>query len=336
MMSSPGGGAHPSVVLAMDTSGPSLSVALVREGQTVFECVQQNGHTHSESLMPLVDQALRAGNIRPADVDLFAVTTGPGSFTGVRIGVATAKALSQATGKPVAGVNALLALAQNAWVFPGIVCAPEEGISGEIPSWRPILRISAAIEEGFPCGTPPRRPIFQISAAVQDARAGQVYAAAFGVLAGDVDGTSQGRDACVPAPDDLPDFAKNAGRHPAPRMSQILPDEALPLEAFLEKVKPFLSGARCCFVGDGALRHRDAILAYLGGNAAFVPPDLSAIRASHVARLAVQDPASHGDWRALLPYYLRAPQAERERAARLAAEKGAGEAADTTPEAGKR
>lgn len=225
------------IVLAMDTSGPSLSVALLRDDVAVFECTQQNGLTHSDSLMPLVDAALAAAGLAPGDVDCFAVANGPGSFTGVRIGVTTAKALAHATGKSCVGVNALEALAAGAALFAGVVCP------------------------------------------MQDARAGQVYGAAF---CGGV---------------------------------RVLPDMAAKLEDYLARLP---QDVPCCFIGDGAVAHRGAIVQALGARAMFPAREDMPLRASRVARLAAAQPGRIGDWRALMPYYLRAPQAERERLAREA------------------
>jgi len=225
-------------ILAMDTSGPSLSVALTQEERVVFECVQQNGLTHSDSLMPMIDQALKAAGLGLGDVDCLAAVHGPGSFTGVRIGVATAKALSHGTGKPCIGINALEALAMGAALSGGVVCP------------------------------------------MQDARAGQVYAAAF-----------QGK-------------------------RRMLADMAIGLEDFLSQIRPF---GRCCFVGDGAVRHKDAITEAMGEAAVFPPMGQMQLRASQVAVLAARYGDQAGDWRGLMPYYLRLPQAERERASREAA-----------------
>lgn len=223
-----------STILAMDTSGPSLSVALLVGERLAYECTMQNGLTHSERLMKLVDQALAAEGIGPDDVDCFAAVNGPGSFTGVRLGVATAKSLAHATEKPCLGVNALEALAEGAVLFDGVVCP------------------------------------------MRDARAGQVYAAA---------------------------FVKKA---------RVLPDEALRLDALLALLAPM---GRCCFLGDGAAKHRETIAQALGDQAIWgdIP-----LRASCAARLAQRRAAEAGSWRLLAPYYLRLPQAERERAQREA------------------
>jgi len=109
-------------VLAMDTSGPVAGVALMRAGEIVHEITAKHGLTHSQTLMPMVDQALEAASLTPTQIDLFAVVAGPGSFTGVRIGVCAARAMAHATGRKLASVNALEALAANAFGFDGVIC----------------------------------------------------------------------------------------------------------------------------------------------------------------------------------------------------------------------
>lgn len=104
-------------LLALDTCGPSLSVALAQGGKIVFEATCQNGLTHSQSLMPLVEQALAAGGLDCSQLDALAAVHGPGSFTGVRIGVETVRALAHAAGKPCFAVSALETLAMGISLF---------------------------------------------------------------------------------------------------------------------------------------------------------------------------------------------------------------------------
>ena len=118
-------------ILAADTSGQSVSVALMVDNMLVYECTQSNGLTHSENLMPLIDAAMRVGRVVPSDIDRFAVVTGPGSFTGVRIGVAAMKAMAQVVDRTCVGVNALRALAFDFSAFPGFVCAMRDARAGQ-------------------------------------------------------------------------------------------------------------------------------------------------------------------------------------------------------------
>lgn len=110
-------------ILAIDTAGRSASVALLRDDTVLYETVCNCGLTHSETLMPMVDAALKMGGIRAGDLDLYAVTAGPGSFTGLRIGMAAVKGMALAAQTPCAGVSTLEALA---WCHIGegtAVCA---------------------------------------------------------------------------------------------------------------------------------------------------------------------------------------------------------------------
>lgn len=103
------------LVLGFDTTALACSVALVNaDTQQVLSDIQINrGSKHSEQLLPVIDQVLRNARRTISEVELFAVAKGPGSFTGVRIAVATAKALAQGQEAPLIGVNSLEALASN-------------------------------------------------------------------------------------------------------------------------------------------------------------------------------------------------------------------------------
>ena len=109
-------------ILGIDSSGPVASCAVMSGGRIVHSIALNHGLTHSEALMPAVDAAMRASGLTCADIDAFAAVAGPGSFTGVRIGVCTAKGLAHAAGKPCAAVDALEALAMNFYGFGGLVC----------------------------------------------------------------------------------------------------------------------------------------------------------------------------------------------------------------------
>ncbi len=108
-------------ILAVDTSSNVASAAIVDDNKLVCECVLNNKLTHSQTLMPMVDEVFRKSELSPLDIDVFAVSAGPGSFTGLRIGVTTIKGLAHAVNKPVCGVNTLEALAYNLPFCPYII-----------------------------------------------------------------------------------------------------------------------------------------------------------------------------------------------------------------------
>ena len=108
-------------LLALDTSTKVASAALMESGVLVCEANLNSGLTHSERLMPLVDQCFRLAGWQPAALDAIAVVAGPGSFTGVRIGVATAKGMAEALGKPVIALNTLEVLAAAFPGFAGVI-----------------------------------------------------------------------------------------------------------------------------------------------------------------------------------------------------------------------
>ena len=236
-------------ILMIDTSGPACGVAVMKDGSIVCELQLTSGKTHSQRVMPMVDQALNMCEMQIGDIDLFGAVVGPGSFTGVRIGVSSVKALAHAAGKPCIGVDALEALAANVSGFDGVVC--------------PIL----------------------------DARAQQVYGAMF-----------------------------ECGMPPV----RLMEDEAEKLTAFLDRVEA--TGREALFLGDGVAPLKNAIMERLGEKAHFAPAQHLGLRAASACALAAEyakDENNLKDCMTLLPLYLRAPQAERERAARLAAQKEA-------------
>lgn len=109
-------------ILALDTTAVVASVALCEDERLLAEYTVNNGNTHSETLLPMIESILRFFSLTPDDIDLFAASAGPGSFTGVRIGAATLKGLAFDTKKPCIGVSTLEALAQNLAHVNGLVC----------------------------------------------------------------------------------------------------------------------------------------------------------------------------------------------------------------------
>ena len=223
-------------LLAIDTSGPVCGVSVLTEQGVRYECAVLNKLTHSVNLLPMIDAAFEATGLTIADMDCLAVTVGPGSFTGVRIGVSTVKGLAHGAGKPCVAVDALEAMAAGVGAFDGVVCP------------------------------------------MQDARAGQVYGAAFRC-----DGGSPVR---------------------------LMDDTPLRLEEFLTAVAAH--GERFLFLGDGMPVHREKIASLLGDRAVFAQPQQAYLRPSAVAWLASLTEETV-DYRELMPLYLRAPSAERNR-----------------------
>ena len=218
------------MLLVIDTSGPVCGVAVMSEARVFCELTAQNRNTHSASLMPMVEQALALSGRDLAEMDALAAVTGPGSFTGVRIGVATAKGLAQGAGLPCVPVDALEALGRSAGLFEGVICP------------------------------------------IQDARAGQVYGAAF----------------------------RNQER--------LRENRAIALTDFLEDIDGL--GDRFLFVGDGVAVHREAIAGRLGQRAVFAPAHLGYLRPAAAGSLALENP-ERMDFRSLRETYLRPPNAQK-------------------------
>ena len=229
-------------LLAVDTSGPVAGVAVLRDGEVAYEGAAVNRLTHSVNLMPMIEEALGRAGLDVSEIDYYASVTGPGSFTGVRIGVSAVKGMAHGANKPCIGVDALEALAMGVCMTDALLCP------------------------------------------IQDARAGQVYGAAF-----------------------LP------GMPPV----RILDNMAEKLPVFIEKALEKAEGRKLIFLGDGVKTYRKAIEDILGDRALFAPAHMSYLRPASVAVLADLHRADAVDYLTLMPVYLRAPQAERERARKL-------------------
>ncbi len=232
-------------ILAVDTSGPVAGVAILRDGQIAYEAAAVNKMTHSVNMLPMIEEALSRSSMDVSEIDYYAAVTGPGSFTGVRIGVSAVKGMAHGAEKPCIGVDALEALAAGVCGTNAVICP------------------------------------------IQDARAGQVYGAAF------------------------------RGTFPPKRL---LPDMAEKLTDYLAKVLQVAAAdEKLCFLGDGVATYRKAIEEQLGDRAVFAPAHCSYLRPASVALLAQAHQDEAVDYLMLMPVYLRAPQAERARAAKEAA-----------------
>ena len=110
------------LILAFETSAKSASVALSMDGKLLGESYQNTGLTHSQTLMVMAQDLLKQCGYGPQDLDAVAVAAGPGSFTGVRIGVAAAKGLAWGLEKPCYGVSTLESMVLGLGAFEGTVC----------------------------------------------------------------------------------------------------------------------------------------------------------------------------------------------------------------------
>jgi tRNA threonylcarbamoyladenosine biosynthesis protein TsaB len=97
-------------ILALDTTSDFGSLAVRRDGQTLAELALHSAEGSAHLIFPAIEETLRLAQVRLADIDCFAAASGPGSFTGVRVGLTVVKGLAEARGKPVAGISNLRAL----------------------------------------------------------------------------------------------------------------------------------------------------------------------------------------------------------------------------------
>lgn len=110
------------LTLAFESSAKAASVALVRDGDLISQYSQCSSLTHSRTLLPMAEDMLKNAELSLNKVDIFAVAHGPGSFTGIRIGVSTVKGLAWASDKPCVGVSTLEAMAWHGLSAGGYIC----------------------------------------------------------------------------------------------------------------------------------------------------------------------------------------------------------------------
>lgn len=120
------------LVLAFDTSSKTVSVAILRDDLILYDAMINVALNHSEVLLPAIENACLQTGIKIADFDLFACTMGPGSFTGLRIGVSTLKGFMLATEKPAVGVSSLAALALNTSKSSKTICSIMDAGRGQV------------------------------------------------------------------------------------------------------------------------------------------------------------------------------------------------------------
>ena len=184
-------------ILALETSAKAVSAAVTEDGKVLCSGYQDTGLTHSRTLMPIVEAMLKNTGLTVQDCDAVAVAAGPGSFTGIRIGVSAAKGLAFAADKPCAAVSTLEAMARNvAHMDALVVCAMDARRSqiynalftsehGRLTRRTPdgaVLCEKALTESGLPCRLAPPQLVMQnamsVALCAEDlARAGKLVSA---------------------------------------------------------------------------------------------------------------------------------------------------------------
>ncbi len=141
------------LIMAFESSAKAASAALVKDGRLVSQYSQCSGLTHSRTLLPMAEDMLKNAEMSLEDVDCFAVAHGPGSFTGIRIGVSTVKGLAWASNKPCVGVSTLEAMAWHGLSAGGYICPVMDARRNQV--YNALFKI----EEGRPLRLTEDRPI---------------------------------------------------------------------------------------------------------------------------------------------------------------------------------
>ena len=222
-------------ILAVDTATTSCSVAVLDKEILLAESTMVRQQTHSKHLMEIIDYVADLSGIAISELDGFAVTRGPGTFTGLRIGMSAIKGLAMATGKPVVGVSSLDALAMQAAPSPYLIC--------------PLI----------------------------DARRGEVYFSTYRFQDG--------------------------------YLSRKMNESVMPPEEAIDYFdEPSI------FLGNGDLLHQKMLKQMMNKASYFIPSYQSTIKASTVAHLSMYnfENGDTDDIEALVPHYIRKPDAELE------------------------
>ncbi len=141
------------LILAFESSAKPASAALVKDGQLLSQYMQCSALTHSRTLLPMAEDMLKNAELRLSDVDLISVAHGPGSFTGIRIGVSTVKGLAWAAEKPCVGVSTLEAMAWHGLAVGGYICPVMDARRSQV--YNALFKI----ENGRPVRMTEDRPI---------------------------------------------------------------------------------------------------------------------------------------------------------------------------------
>ena len=140
-------------ILAIESSATACSAALWEDGSILAQNGQNSGLTHSRTLLPMAEDMLKNAELTIGDIDAFAVAHGPGSFTGIRIGVSTVKGLAWASDKPCVGVSTLEAMAWHGVSAGGYICPVMDARRSQV--YNAIFKI----EVGRPVRMTADRPI---------------------------------------------------------------------------------------------------------------------------------------------------------------------------------
>ena len=133
------------ILLTLDTSSVTAAAGLYRDGAPVAELFMNNGLTHSQTAVPMIEALFKLSRLSPNDLTDIAVTNGPGSFTGLRIGVSAALGMAASTGANCVGVSSLEAAARSAGRHDGIICALMDARRGE--AYTAIFRNNLRLRE---------------------------------------------------------------------------------------------------------------------------------------------------------------------------------------------
>jgi len=278
------------LILGIDTSGEYCSVGLVQGERVLGEISESAPQKHSDQLIPFIDKILKDSHLKIQDVDGIAVSLGPGSFTGLRVGVATAKALAQGLEIPIVGVRTLDMIALNAVEYcSGRPWSVEK--SSKLDHYS-SGRVYSAIDSR--AGYPPKAGRTTTICPIVDARKQQIYTAVYKIKS-------------------------KSRRTEEPKLKKMTKDLVLTIDEFFKLLMTYNSRLMTVFIGNAIPVYGDVIKEKLcgcppgvggGGQAIFATKELWYPRASNIALAGLeklQQNKKGDNLFKLKPIYLREP-----------------------------
>lgn len=262
-------------ILVLDTSTWALAVAVSRQGTLAGEINSYISKNHATRLMPAIDYLLKSLDLAPSDLDLIAVGSGPGSYTGVRIGVTVAKTLAWTLKLPLLGLSSLQAIAQNQAQFDGLIVPLLDARRGQVYAGLYQGGVSVATSNN----------------AIQDASINHVGSA----LSGRFHQVSK----------------SGPPQHRGWLVEPVAQDRIQPVEQLLDEVEHRLEGT-ALFIGPGLAIHGPQVKERLGEQAILADETLSCMTGRALAELAWHYRAKQ-TWEihSFVPRYLQLAEAEK-------------------------
>lgn len=322
-------------ILGIDTATRVCGVALMNDQELIAEYIQNIKKTHSQRLLPLIDSLLRDTGVAKNTIEAVAVAAGPGSFTGLRIGVSTARALAQGLNIPAIGVSTLESLAQNLVTGENeLICPILDARRDQVYTaiYRQHPAASSAVSAAPETGPKPSASSSESEPKPASESGPKPKPEPKPKLKLKPEPVSDPKTVPVQVPEQQPE--QQPGPAPVPESEAqtgseataaqgfsrtdpeiLLEPSALSIDELIEKLVNYKNIHRIFFPGDGHHKYAPLLRERLGAKYGELPASLTLNRASSVAICALRkiknNPAGNYSAYSLQPVYIRKPEAER-------------------------